>query len=74
MVVSAMKPIGKLRKIPSLLSERASLDTHVWLWAFLEPHNPASAVLQSLSDSKNVPFSFHREYLENHPPVGEEEA
>ena len=35
-----MKPIEKLRKIRSLISERASLDTHIWLWAFLEPHNP----------------------------------
>ena len=35
---------------------RLLLDTHIWLWAFLEPHKLSSAVHQSLSDSKNVRF------------------
>ena len=56
MVVSAMKPIGKLRKIPSLLSERASLDTHVWLWAFLEPHNPLLPFFNPSVTRKMYPF------------------
>ena len=35
---------------------RLLLDTHIWLWAFLEPHKLSSAVHQSLSDSKIVRF------------------
>ncbi len=35
---------------------RLLLDTHIWLWAFLEPHRLCSQVHQSLSDSKNVRF------------------
>jgi PIN domain nuclease of toxin-antitoxin system len=35
---------------------RLLLDTHIWLWAFLEPHKLSSEVHQSLSDPKNVRF------------------
>lgn len=35
---------------------RLLLDTHIWLWAFLEPHKLSSEVRQSLSDPKNVRF------------------
>jgi PIN domain nuclease of toxin-antitoxin system len=35
---------------------RLLLDTHIWLWAFLEPHKISSQVHQSLSDSKNARF------------------
>jgi PIN domain nuclease of toxin-antitoxin system len=50
-----MKPIGKPRKIRSLISEPASF-THIGLWAFLEPHKLSTAVHQSLGDSKNARF------------------
>ena len=35
---------------------RLLLDTHIWLWAFLEPHKLPTAVHQSLGDSKNARF------------------
>ena len=35
---------------------RLLLDTHIWLWAFLEPHELSTAVHQSLGDSKNARF------------------
>ncbi|MGB7461689.1 MAG: type II toxin-antitoxin system VapC family toxin, partial [Candidatus Acidiferrum sp.] len=35
---------------------RLLLDTHIGLWAFLEPHKLSTAVHQSLGDSKNARF------------------
>jgi PIN domain nuclease of toxin-antitoxin system len=35
---------------------RLLLDTHIWLWAFLEPHKLSSEVHRSLSDPKNMRF------------------
>jgi PIN domain nuclease of toxin-antitoxin system len=29
------------------------LDTHIWIWSFLEPHKVSSEVAQALSDPKN---------------------
>ena len=29
------------------------LDTHIWIWSFLEPHRVSSEVSQALSDPRN---------------------
>jgi PIN domain nuclease of toxin-antitoxin system len=29
------------------------LDTHIWIWSFLEPHKVSSEVSQALSDPRN---------------------